>query len=106
MPNLSDHDRIMLACGYTARWFHCRGTVKASPGPPPNCSRCKLIVQLPYGVEHLYESTDQVEVMSKFMPLEEYLTHRNDIANDFSQTKLVLPDSLGRNEEFDGPAMM
>lgn len=28
MPNGSDKDRIMLACGYAARWYKCAGTVK------------------------------------------------------------------------------
>ncbi|ORY24566.1 hypothetical protein BCR39DRAFT_546491 [Naematelia encephala] len=81
MPNSTHADRIMLACGYTARWYQCEGTVK-----------------LPIGTEHLYQSSDLVEVMSEFLPLEEYLNMRNVITPNQFQTRLHLDDGCGRRD--------
>ncbi|KAK8864112.1 hypothetical protein IAR55_001358 [Kwoniella newhampshirensis] len=77
MPNKSDEDRIMLACGYTARWYNCVGRVT-----------------LPKGVEHLYESTPEVEVMADFVPLEDFLAVRHKIDRLYNRTGLDVPGGL------------
>lgn len=100
MPNTSDVDRIMLACGYTARWYQCKGTVKVSHPYPFSADGSREwnradMGQLPQGVEHLYESNDQVEVMAEYLPLEEYKKYRHKVMDDQFHTKLNLPSGIG-----------
>ena len=79
MPNKSNEDRIMLACGYTPRWYHSGGKVR-----------------LPQGVEQYYPSSDLVEVKAEFVPMEEWLQQRHTIPDGQFDTELHLPDNMGR----------
>ena len=44
----------------------------------------------------MYPSSDLVEVMSEYLPLEEYEKVRHVITPDQFQTRLKLPDGCGR----------